>query len=106
MNSIYINEVSLVAPGLYGWKQSQNILSGKKEYIKEDLPKFSASILPANERRRTTPLIKIALHSAEECIGKNIEKAKDYSVVFASSDGDHIVHDKICTALTLPEHPV
>ncbi len=104
--NIYINAISLVAPGLAGWQQSQSVLSGKEKYMAEALPKFSPAILPANERRRTTQLIKLALHAAEECLEFDLNTAQNYATVFASSDGDHDIIDKICKALTLPEHPV
>ncbi len=104
--TIYVNAISLVAPGLPDWRQSQSVLSGKEKYTFEDLPTFSPAILPANERRRTTQLIKLALHAAEECLDSNLVAAENYATVFASSDGDHGIIDKICKALTLPEHPV
>jgi len=103
---VYLNSISLVAPGLYGWKQSLSVLSGKAPYIKTELPKLVPAILPANERRRTTPVIKLALHAAEVCIGENLELAQEYATVFASSDGDLGIMDKICRALNMPEHPV
>ena len=104
--NIYIDAISLIAAGLTDWQQSQPILSGKQEYVAEALAQFSPTILPANERRRTTPLIKLALHAAEQCLDSNLEAAENYATVFASSDGDHQIIDKICRALTLPEHPV
>ncbi len=103
---IYLNNISLVAPGLNGWQASQDVLREKQTYTFEELPKLTPAILPANERRRTTALIKLALHAAEQCLGSDLETASDYATVFASSDGDMSIMDKICRALTLPEHPV
>lgn len=103
---IYLNAISLVAPGLPDWQQSQAVLCENEKYRPEELAKFSPAILPANERRRTTQLIKLALHAAEECVASDLEAAKNYATVFASSDGDHGILDKICSALTLPEHLV
>lgn len=96
----------MVAPGLESWQQSQPVLLGKEAYTKKDLPNFAPAILPANERRRTTPLIKLALHVAEQCIGSDLSVAQRYATVFSSSDGDNVILDKMCTALTLPERPV
>lgn len=104
--TIYLNNISLVAPGLYGWQASQDVLCEKTKYRFEELPKLTPAILPANERRRTTPLIKLALHAAEECLDSNLEAASGYATVFASSDGDMGIMDKICRTLTLPDHPV
>jgi len=104
--TIYLNALSLIAPGLAGWEESLAVFRGDKKYVREELEKFSPSILPANERRRTTPLIKLALHVAEQCFSSNLNAAKDYASVFATSDGDHHILDKMCKALTLPGHPI
>lgn len=103
---IYLSSVAIVAPGLEGWKESQAVLLEKEAYIKKDLTKIAPAILPANERRRTTPLIKLAMHVAEQCIGEDLSRAQDYATVFSSSDGDHSIHDKMCRALNLPDRPV
>jgi len=103
---VYLSAVSLVGPGLDSWQQSQAVLLGAQPYVRKDLPNFSPIILPANERRRTTPLIKLALHVAEQCIGADLSNAQQYATVFASSDGDHVITDKMCNALTLPNRPV
>lgn len=103
---VYLSAVSLMAPGLDGWQQSQAVLSGAQSYIKEALPNIAPAILPANERRRTTALIKLALQVAEQCIGADLSIAQQYATVFASSDGDHGILDKICRALCEPERPV
>ena len=105
-NKIYIDAISLVAPGLNGWQQSEKVLLGDVPYVAAALDKFSPSILPANERRRTTQLIKLALHAAETCANSNTHSAANYATVFATSDGDHAITNKICHALALPEHPV
>jgi len=103
---IYLSKLSVVAPGLESWQQSKALLSGKEAYIKKELSKIAPTILPANERRRTTPLIKLALHAAEQCIGSDLSVAAQYATVFASSDGDHAINDKMCTAINLPERAV
>lgn len=104
--SVYLSSLSLVAPGMESWKQALPVLQGIEAYVKQPLPKIAPSILPANERRRTTPLIKLALHVAEQCIGTDLTLASQYATVFASSDGDHNINDKMCTAVNLAEHPV
>lgn len=103
---VYLSAVSVVAPGLESWQQSQSVLLGKEAYIKKDLPNFAPAILPANERRRTTPLIKLALHVAEQCIGSDLSIAQEYATVFSSSDGDNGILDKMCRSLNLPGRPI
>lgn len=103
---IYLDAISLVAPGLKGWQKSLPVLSGAAAYRHEELEKFSPSILPANERRRTTQLIKLALQAAESCLQSATSNAAETATVFASSDGDHIINDKICRSLAMPDHLV
>jgi hypothetical protein len=58
-------------------------------------------LLPANERRRITSYIKLALHVANEA--NQPEKA--LATVFASSNGDFYISDHICNTLCMdPKH--
>jgi hypothetical protein len=59
------------------------------------------SALPANEARRTTTVIRLALKVIE-----SIEYSSQTSVVFASSEGDLDITDKICKALATEEKMV
>lgn len=106
MKQVYVESVSLQGPGLDGWKKSLPILTGKASYKYEDIPKLSPSLLPANERRRTTSLIKIALQVAQDALADKMQDSKNYATVFAASDGDIEIIHRICTALMQPGKPV
>lgn len=130
MNRFYIHAIAITGPGLADWQSSVPVLRGETDYIYAEPAKFSATILPPNERRRTTSLIKLALQTAEQAMaeyaglaqGKSDAAVIDDSAimqttkptlnpaevasVFASSDGDAEIIDKICSALTLPDRPV
>ena len=102
---IYISEFSLIAPGLSDEKIVLSVLRGDQKWVDELLPALQPSMLPANERRRTTPVIKIVLQSLQPLL-KEAEHTSDVAMVFASSDGDLGVVDKICQALATTEKMV
>jgi len=95
-----------MAPGLASWATSQAVLAGERPYTAEPMPTAMAMLLPANERRRTTATIKLALHVAHEAMAQTNHDARTVRTVFASSGGDSEVLDKICVALTQPDRPV
>ena len=101
-----VESIGLLAPGLAGWVASQSILTGEQPYSATPMPTPSAALLPANERRRVTGLVKLALHVAQDAITQANRDPRIIPTVFASSGGDSEVLDKICVALTLPDRPV
>ena len=101
MKPVYINTLSIAAPSLMGLEQATPILSGKEKWSVSEFPKLTPQLLPANERRRVTNLIKLALHVADEA---NIPGAT-LPAVFASSDGDLVITHNVCNTLTMdPKH--
>lgn len=106
MTDIYVHGIGLCAPGMSTWLKGAAILRGDKLYEKTELPEFTLNLLRPNERRRTTALIKLALHVAERAMENCVISADSLGSVFASSEGDIEVVDKICETLTLPERPV
>jgi len=98
MDTIYINGVSVVAPGLMQREQLDSILRGDSPWLFQELPKIVPAMLPANEPRRTTPLIKIALQAIQSLLRDN-DNLDEIATVFACSDGDSVIEDKICSAL-------
>ncbi len=103
MNTLSIASIGLLAPGLAGWSASQAVLAGEQPYVAEPMPAAIGTLLPANERRRTTAIVKLALQVAQEAMAQRKMQAH---TVLASSGGDSEVLDKICVALTQPDRPV
>lgn len=95
MKPVYINSISIAAPGLIGIDQARPVLEGKQQWQKQEFPKLAPQLLPANERRRMTNYIKLAITVADEASAAN----KSLNAVFASSYGDLAVADHICTTL-------
>ena len=106
MNRLQVEGVSLMAPGLAGWPDGRAVLIGARPYVAEAMPTAIAALLPANERRRTTATVKLALQVAQEAALQAGIDPSTLPTVLASSGGDGDVVDKICAALTLPDRPV
>lgn len=106
MKSIFVDHISLMAPGLESWPQAQQVLRGEAPYQPQPLPPLTPSLLPANERRRITTTIKLALQLAQDALQEAAVPAAEVQAVFASSAGDSDITDRLCRALALPERPV
>jgi hypothetical protein len=106
MISAYLQSVGVVAPGLGDWPTCRNILIGRQDYQHAPVPRFNPEILPANERRRITPTIRMALQAATEAMRGSALAAHRVATVFVTGNGDLDISDRICNALTLPDRPV
>jgi len=98
---IYVNGISVVAPGMEESNDFHGILKGNVNWSPIELSRMMPSTLPANEARRTTTVIRLALKVIEK-----IECSSNTSMVFASSEGDLDITDKICKALATEEKMV
>lgn len=106
MLTLSVHGIGLLAPGLPGWRESLPILQGTSAYTFQELPAGRSTLLPPNERRRTTRVIDLALRASQEAITQAGTDPREVSTVFASSEGDGEIIDKLCIALTLPHRPV
>ena len=87
------------APGLPGWAVSRGVLAGEEAYVPCPTPAPAPSILAATERRRTGPVVRLALTVAQEAaVGSGLEPGSLRSV-FGSSNGDGVVVGEILEAL-------
>ena len=105
MTTVYINSLSIIAPGMMGLAQAMPILKGEQAWQNTPMEKLVPELLPANERRRTTSLIKLCLKAAHEAM-PDVGAEHALATVFASSEGDLEITDKICQALLLEDKPV
>ncbi len=102
-----IAAVGLCAPGLPDWPTGRSWFSGSQAYDPGmAMPELRPDLLPANERRRTTAHIKLALQVAQEALDDWQDEAEDLATVFSSSDADLDIVDKILCSLNLPGRPV
>ena len=95
MLSATVAAIGLVTPGMENWREGVGVLRGDIAYGPRPLSKHKLELLPANERRRATPLIQLALRAIEDCLSSatasKAAPAPGYerlASVFACSGGD------------------
>lgn len=106
MSTVAIRGVGFLAPGLIGWEAARACLAGAKAYAPEPLPKLSPDWLPANERRRLSHLMRLALTVGQEAVRAAGDDPQTNPTVFASATGDGDIIHAICEELTRPEPTV
>ncbi len=91
--------VSVWGPGLEGWAAARPVLAGEQSYAPTDAPPPPPTLLPATERRRTGPVVRLALAPAQEAAQASGLPAGSLRAVFGSSNGDGPVIGTILDAL-------
>lgn len=102
MKPLYVEAVGLAAPGLPGWSASRATLAGDAPYVAAELPPYAPALLPPNERRRATQVVRLAFRTSEDALAGTPLPAAGLATVFASSDGDTEVMHRINHALAQP----
>ncbi|GLU30609.1 beta-ketoacyl synthase chain length factor [Trinickia caryophylli] len=97
--SAYIDGVGLVGPGLANWPQAAQALTGAIAYAHAPAAIPPAAALPAAERRRTSPSVKLALAVGTEAARAAERDAAMLGTVFAASGGDGENCHAICEML-------
>lgn len=95
--------VSVWGPGLEGWAASRPILAGEHPYAPSTSPPPAPPILSPTERRRTGPVVRLALAVAHEAAQSSGLPPAALQPVFASSNGDGPVVGSILEALATAE---
>ena len=90
--------VSIWGPGLEGWAASVPILAGGA-YVPRASPPPAPALLPANERRRTGSVVRLALAVATEAAAASGLDPISLRSVFGSANGDGPVVGAILDAL-------
>lgn len=101
-----VRAIGLIGPGLPDWTSARAVLRGEADWEEAPITAAKPTLLPANERRRATPLTKLALATAQQALEAADIDPVDTPTVFATRGGDLEIAQKICQALTLPERPV
>lgn len=104
----YVSGIGIAADGLPGWERSRALLAehGCDPAYRAAVEDWQPDILPGSVRRRTTPVIRLALQVAAEATSGCELALNDLPSVFASADGDGYVTDRICRSMHLEGHPV
>lgn len=96
---IYVDGVGVIGPGLANWPQAASVFTGAVEYTHAGAVIPPPAGLPAAERRRTSPLVKLALAIGAEASQAADRDAATLSTVFAASGGDGENCHAICEML-------
>ena len=95
--------VGLLGPGLVGWAASAPVLAGAAAYMPAPLVPPVPALLPATERRRTGPSVRLAIAVAAEAVQESGLAPESLDSVFASSNGEAQVIVSILDALHAPD---
>jgi Beta-ketoacyl synthase, N-terminal domain len=104
--ALYVNGIGILGPGLAGWAESRIVLASESPSCDAAVPEPSASVLPANEHRRSSESVRWALHVAQEAMWQAKVDPREVASVFASSEGETGVLDRLCTALATPQRTI
>lgn len=91
--------VSIWGAGLEGWALSRPILAGAEPYVCRPSPAPAPTVLAATERRRTGPVVRLALTIAQEAALASGLPPAGLRSVFGSSNGDGVVVGGILDAM-------
>ncbi len=102
----YVTGIGILGPGLEGWTASQPVLAGAVSWtdVATQLP--PPQQLPAAERRRVGPSVKLTLAAGHEAIAQAGLEAAALPAVFSSSGGDGQNCHEICEVLASPERQI
>jgi hypothetical protein len=103
---LYVNGIGILGSGLAGWAGSRAVLAGESSSCEATPTEPSASLLPPNEQRRSSETVRWAVHVAQEAMQQAEADAREVTSVFASSDGETGVLDRLCTALAMPQRTI
>ncbi|MDN5864035.1 MAG: beta-ketoacyl synthase chain length factor [Gammaproteobacteria bacterium] len=103
MTAVTIRSIACAAPGFEDWQTARAVLAGETPYQPAELGKLKPAWLPANERRRLSPVMRLALHVGEQALEASDCSPDKPASVFASSSGDGDIIHGICEELDSPE---
>lgn len=97
--NFFVEAAVVVGPGLAGWEAARPVLAGTAPYAAAEfaLPRFEA--LPATERRRVGPPVKLAITIGLQALDQAGRQGEAVATVFTSSGGDGMVIHEICEML-------
>ncbi|MFS2107977.1 beta-ketoacyl synthase chain length factor [Ralstonia sp. Ralssp135] len=95
----FIESIGLLGPGLRDWPHTADVLTGRAPYAHAPTELPPPAGLPSVERRRTGPVIKLALAVGHEAVAASGRDAATLATVFSSSGGDGQNCHAICETL-------
>ena len=104
MRPLFVESIAVIGPGFADWSQCRDALRQPATYQAGPLPSDAGvAYLSPNERRRTTPVIRLALQVIDQLARYSSLDLAKVGSVFASAHGDLRGLDGVCTALAEPD---
>lgn len=97
--SAFIESAGILGPGLPDWPHTADVLAGRARYAHAPTELPPPAGLPSVERRRTGPVVKLALAVGHEAVAASGRDAATLATVFSSSGGDGHNCNAICETL-------
>lgn len=97
--TVFIDGVGLLGPGIADWAQGREQLAGREPGQWQKTVLAAPAQLPAAERRRAGPVIRVSQAVGHEAVAAAGLEARGLASVFSSSGGDGINCHAICLAL-------
>jgi glycosyltransferase A (GT-A) superfamily protein (DUF2064 family) len=99
MIRVRVAAAGVLAPGLPDWSAAREVLGGRAVFEPTPLPPIAPASLPAAERRRSSPTVRLALAAAEQALAGTTHAAADMAQVFASAEAAGVITHQLCEAL-------
>ncbi len=99
---IVVHGVGVLGPGIKNWESCQRTFKGQEPYDDSMTPDPMPSVLPANECRRSSDVVRWSLQVAQEAVQQSQLDPKAMATVFASSGGEVGILHKLCQSLASP----
>jgi hypothetical protein len=102
----YIDGIGLIGPGLNDWPAARAIFKGQAAYINQKTVAPSPAALPAAERRRCGPLVKLSIAVGHEAAAAAGVAVATLPTVFSASGGDGDNCHEICAMLASDDRQI
>lgn len=99
MRPVWLAGVGVLGPGLPDWNAARDVLQGRTRLVDGPDPEPWPTLLPANERRRSSAPARWAITVGSEALAAAGIAAESAATVFASCSGDGLITHQICEAL-------
>ena len=103
MTGAHVAAVAVLGPGLPDWPAARAVLTGTEPWETGEVVLPPPALLSATERRRTGPVVRLALAVASEAAAASGLPAATLRPVFASSNGDSLTVAAILEAMARPD---
>ena len=101
-----LQAIGLSGPGLSDWDSARAVLRGDLGWVPTAVEWPLPALLPANERRRVTPLTRLVLGTVQQVLGSAVIDPMETPSVFATAGGELEIAQKICRILLIPDRPI